>query len=266
MAQKSNTYIFEVSQFTEEDAELGQKIDKNDRIIFMPNESGMIPYMLVPALLSWKVSPIFMEPVDGPMDEKALAFLLGLQSAGCNGFLNICMENNPFQALDDNSFETEKGMVTIHCCSNLKEALDRNVKKAAKMKAIENQEEDDNEADNAEGDENTGQGDESTPLFVKEPSENAGKEEPDEYDIGKEDESSYPEAPESFKKKVKELQRQTALDLEGHVNALYECVRNNPEGVFPALNFQLGMRFREEVVAELADLISENDEELKAAL
>lgn len=234
----ANTYIFEVDQFTEEDAQLGKQFDETDRIVFMPNENGMIPYMLVPAIMSWKVSPVFLEPTEGPADEIALAFLLGLQSSGCDGSLNICMENNPFQALDECSFETDKGMATIHCCSSLQEAFER-----SDVNVEEREEE-------PEPDEK--------PIFTKKQDVS--------YGIGKEDESSFAQAPKSFVKKIEELQGETDLDLLGHVNALYECVKNAPEGVQPALNFQLGMRFKEEVVPELSDLLSEYDTELKAAI
>ena len=42
----NNIYIFKIEDFTEQDALLVKKFDKSDKVIFMPNETGMISYAL----------------------------------------------------------------------------------------------------------------------------------------------------------------------------------------------------------------------------
>ena len=59
----NNIYIFKIEDFTEQDALLVKKFDKSDKVIFMPNETGMISYALFPILATWKTEPIFMQPI-----------------------------------------------------------------------------------------------------------------------------------------------------------------------------------------------------------
>lgn len=115
----NNIYIFKIEDFTEQDALLVKKFDKSDKVIFMPNETGMISYALFPILATWKTEPIFMQPIADCSDTEPMLFLLGLQCADCNGDLYIVMRDNPFKSLEACEFGTSKGHVCIHVAESL---------------------------------------------------------------------------------------------------------------------------------------------------
>ena len=117
----NNIYIFKIEDFTEQDALLVKKFDKSDKVIFMPNETGMISYALFPILATWKTEPML--------------FLLGLQCADCNGDLYIVMRDNPFKSLEACEFGTSKGHVCIHVAESLAGVLPK--KKTRQGKRLE---------------------------------------------------------------------------------------------------------------------------------
>ena len=131
----NNIYIFKIEDFTEQDALLVKKFDKSDKVIFMPNETGMISYALFPILATWKTEPIFMQPIADCSDTEPMLFLLGLQCADCNGDLYIVMRDNPFKSLEACEFGTSKGHVCIHVAESLADVLPK--KKTRQGKRLE---------------------------------------------------------------------------------------------------------------------------------
>ena len=267
----NNIYIFKIDDFTEEDAVLAKKLDKSDKVIFLPNQTGMISYTLFPIIGAWKVVPTFMQPIAAPMEDQAFVFLLGLQCANCNGNLYIVIRDNPLQSLDGCSFDTDRGTVVIHTAENLKDIIGTGVKKKKESKKttvleqpLDNRESDEPISESHEMMKDNGEG-MQTVVNEKETGafEKVSSDENTIDGIGISDDSEYEEASAAFIKKIAALQKETGLDLVGNVNALYECVKNDTEGVLADFEFQLQLRFVDSAVKPLNQLLEPHVNELK---
>lgn len=244
----NNIYVFDIENFTEQDAISAKKLDKSDKVIFLPNQSGMISYALFPIISSWKTPPTFMQPIPGEKNEQALLFMLTLQCSNANGDLYIVMENNPFYPLDNCMFETEKGEITIH----IFESFDQIMSSKPKRKPSEKK----NTATNTS---------EAKFTEVENTATEENEIETEEY-IGLEDDEKYSEGSEKFVNLLKELNKKTSLDLMSVKNAIYDCVKNSYEDVLGGLDFQIELRFKKEYVKDICSLLEPEFSSLKEAI
>lgn len=204
----NNIYIFKVDDFTMQDAILAKKFDKTDKVIFMPNETGMINYTLIPIFNTWKTEPTFMQPIADNSDMEPLLFLLGLQCANCNGNLYIVIANNPFKTLDGCEFDTTKGNVSIHVAESLADIMPE--KKRRQPQRVE--------------------------AVVEEYSTESSSTET--YD-----DEQFEDAPEEFVEAIANIQNRTGVDLNNKVNGIYACIKDSKDDLLPTFEFQLSTKF-----------------------
>lgn len=241
----NNIYVFDIENFTEQDAVNAKKLDKSDKVIFMPNQSGLISYSLFPVINSWKTAPCFMKPIPGDKNEQALLFLLAVQCANTNGDLFIVMENNPFYALDNSTFETEKGEIKIHIYESFEQIMSVKSKRKSSDKKIDSQK-----------------------VATKNIDEDNIKcnNKDDSIYMGLENDDYYPEASEAFVNLLEQLKTTTTLDLMSVKNAVYDCVKNSDEDVLGGFDLQIELRFKKDYVKEIHSVLEPVLKTLKEAI
>lgn len=235
----NNIYIFRVDDFTEQDAVLAKKFDKSDKVIFMPNKTGMISYTLFPLISAWKIAPTFMQPIADTTNKEPMLFLLGLQCANCNGNMFIVMKNNPFASLDGCEFETEKGTVNIHVAETLNEILPIRKSRTKNKDILPS-----NELDNENESEN-----------VNEATSDDEEYSDDNYDDMQYDDTQYDDAPDNFIKTIANIQKTTGANLLNKVNGIYDCLKESKDDLLPTLEFQMNAKFDENTVGELLNVL-----------
>lgn len=225
----NNIYIFKIEDFTEQDALLVKKFDKSDKVIFMPNETGMISYALFPILATWKTEPIFMQPIADCPDTEPMLFLLGLQCADCNGDLYIVMRDNPFKSLEACEFGTSKGHVCIHVAESLADVLPK--KKTRQGKRLE--------------------------LAAENEPQTANTEE----EIYTDDLQTA--VPDKFANAIASIEATTGVNLVNNMNEIYNCVKDSKDDLLPTFEFQLGMKFPADTVEILLRALEPSIDMLK---
>jgi hypothetical protein len=225
----NNIYIFKIEDFTEQDALLVKKFDKSDKVIFMPNETGMISYALFPILATWKTEPIFMQPIADCSDTEPMLFLLGLQCADCNGDLYIVMRDNPFKSLEACEFGTSKGHVCIHVAESLADVLPK--KKTRQGKRLE--------------------------LAAENEPQTANTEEEIYTD------ALQTAVPDKFANAIASIEATTGANLVNNMNEIYNCVKDSKDDLLPTFEFQLGMKFPADTVEILLRALEPSIDMLK---
>ena len=225
----NNTYIVTLDNFTEEDAELAKKLDKSDNLVFISNEEGTVSWKLIPYFNAWKANYAIMPPVSV---EFVKGIMIGIYCSDATGSINLITADEDLMKLDGLSLETRKGTVTIKVCESFVPDIDTGKKRKAPSK--ENMAKD------------TGK---------RSVSEDTG--------IALMSDDEYLTAPEDFRRSIGLLQSKTKLIIEGHENALFECIKNAPEGIISTLEYQVELRFKQEVVSEVTILLEQYYEMLK---
>lgn len=252
----NNIYVFDIENFSEQDAINAKKLDKSDKVIFLPNKSGMISYSLFPIISAWKTAPTFMQPIMGEKNEQALLFMLTLQCANANGDLYIVMEKNPFYQLDNCVFETEKGELAIHIYDFFEQILSIKSKRRTADKKEKKIAKDNSDENSLELLETASQfevitDDDSNSM------DNSGEVNSIEKNIymGLESDEKYSQASEKFIEILKNLENQTSMDLMSVKNALANAISNTYEDVLGGLDFQIELRFKKEYVKPICTII-----------
>ncbi len=219
-------YFIEIDGFSEQDAKLAKQFNEEDRVVFLPNETGQIDYMLIPSILSWKVEPFFYPPVNDERNNLALLFMIAMQCDEQTETVNIISKEEEFLTLDGYIIGTKNGELEIHVSDSLSE-LFRNIS----------------------------DGGQKTEAAEKEPSVSY------KY-YGKNPDSDYRQAPDAFINRLKEIEQEKKYPLTPYANALYESLMESTDGVIATLEFQLQMRIKDDHVAEFLDVLQEYTEEL----
>ena len=259
----NNIYIFRIDDFSEEDAIMAKKFDKSDKVIFMPNQTGMMMYSLFPLIGAWKIQPTFMQPIKDSIEKEPMLFVLGLQCANCNGNMYIVMRDNPFYALNGCEFDTLKGTVVIHVAEQLSDVLPaRKSRQQKKQVQAESQDVADSVEDEEENLEDAGvTGDEGITEDEGEETQVSDEEETVMYD-----DAQFEDAPDGFVKAIVNIQKQTGVNLIGRVNGLYECFKESKDDLLPTFEYQLNLRFDEEVVENYMAILQPYMEVLREAV
>lgn len=226
----NNIYIFKIEDFTEQDALLVKKFDKSDKVIFMPNETGMISYALFPILATWKTEPIFMQPIADCSDTEPMLFLLGLQCADCNGDLYIVMRDNPFKSLEACEFGTSKGH-GLHSCSRKSCRCACLKRRRSQGKRLE--------------------------LAAENEPQTANTEEEIYTD------TLQTAVPDKFANAIASIEATTGVNLVNNMNEIYNCVKDSKDDLLPTFEFQLGMKFPADTVEILLRALEPSIDMLK---
>ncbi len=225
----NNTYIFTLDNFTEEDAELAKKLDKSDNLVFISNEAGTVSWKLIPYFSSWKASYAIMPPVSADFVK---GIMIGIYCSDTTGCIYLITEDESMTALDGLSLETKKGTVTIKVCDLFQPSIETGSsrKTAANSKT----------------------GEKKSSKLV---STDTG--------IALLQDEEYLSATNDFRRSIGLLQSKTKLVIKGHENALFECIKNAPEGIMSTLEYQVELRFKPEYVSEVTALLEQFYEMLK---
>ena len=107
-----NVFIAKISEMTAKAWEFAEEISEDDRILFIPDKNGNIPYYVYDRLSSLPVKPEFF-PMKTITDPYSIVFSLALTCSNADGAICICCNDEIFKPLNDRQFETRCGTVNV---------------------------------------------------------------------------------------------------------------------------------------------------------
>lgn len=115
-----NIFIAEINQMDESSWAFAESVYGEDRIMFIPDDEGNIPYFTVKKINSLSVNPEFL-PIHMSNGISQIVFSLALACCDVdNATVYICSSNPAFEQLNDTEFETrEGGKINIIVCDGM---------------------------------------------------------------------------------------------------------------------------------------------------
>lgn len=108
-----NIFIVKINEMTDNAWNFAEEISDEDRILFIPDTNGNIPYYVYSKLNSLSVAPEFF-PVSSNDALQNIVFSLALACCDADGTVYICSDDKIFAPLNGSSFETrDGGTITI---------------------------------------------------------------------------------------------------------------------------------------------------------
>lgn len=108
-----NIFIVKINEMTDNAWNFAEEISDEDRILFIPDTNGNIPYYVYSKLNSLSVAPEFF-PVSSKDTLQNIVFSLALACCDADGTVYICSDDKIFAPLNGSSFETrDGGTITI---------------------------------------------------------------------------------------------------------------------------------------------------------
>lgn len=229
---KNNAYVMFLDNMYEDDWQALSKIDKEDRVVFLINKDGYIPYQTIPYFMKMKSVPEMQPFADA--NDTALSFFLGCQ---CGSISGSCYVIGPEDKLGDigDFVDTVIGdrQIIIRLCESLEDALrdkrSRNEKKEKKS-------DEENETEYCETD--------------------ASELPDDDFEMELEP------APEKFVAALSKLSPRN-FDLLEYKDQIYECVKKEFESVVDTFQFEVNVHIGEPDAAKVYELLKDHIEDLK---
>lgn len=269
-----NIFIVKINEMTDNAWNFGEEISDEDRILFIPDTNGNIPYYVYSKLNSLSVAPEFF-PVSSKDTLQNIVFSLALACCDADGTVYICSDDKIFAPLNGSSFETrDGGTITIVTGADM-ENLD----------FAEDPEEDieSDELNNVDEEENSVT-EEINTEFESEETSNIGEDEDNSLLISEEDNIESPadenenlvnteevdkdnsKSPKESKKTmpIKYLNILQRLDKTGlltkNAAAIAEAVTENASDSIMALNFSLHEKIEDSDAADkIIDILSQEN-------